>query len=216
MLPRTLLGLVVAGLALIGTARAADPKDQPKADGDGFISLFNGKDLTGWKVVEFPGKKTKWEVVEGELRGSGEASQIVNTSGPYKNFVYRAKVKINDKGNSGLYFRQREPFGWSDGYEAQIDATHADPIRTGSIYGLLHIFKAPAPPDMWFDYEVECVDKDWRGKVVTFITVKINNEVLFTLLDYNRTHKDGHFGFQQHDPGSRVAVKEMRVKPLKD
>jgi hypothetical protein len=72
------------------------------ADGE-WVSLFDGKTLTGWEKVGRP--DSMWEVHDGELRGSGGASMLVSTKGPYKNFRYRAEVKINDGGNSGLYFR---------------------------------------------------------------------------------------------------------------
>ena len=107
---------------------------------------------------------SKWEVVDGVIVGSGRPSMLYSPKGDYKNFRFRAELKINDHGNSGMYFRSPTNGGnFSEGYEAQIDSTHRDPIRTGSIYGFLHIYKQLVPPDTWFTYEVECVDKDWRG-----------------------------------------------------
>ena len=44
--------------------------------------------------------------------------------------------------------------GFADGYEAQIDSTHADPIRTGSLYGMCHLYKRLFEPDEWFTYEI--------------------------------------------------------------
>ena len=79
---------------------------------------------------------------------------LVCTKGPYKNFRYRAEVKISDKGNSGLYFRTTRKSTFSDGYEAQIDSTHRDPIRTGSLYGFCHVYKRLVEPDTWFTYEI--------------------------------------------------------------
>ncbi len=90
---------------------------------------------------------------------------LYSPKGDYKNFRFRAEVKINDKGNSGMYFRSPTSEGdFSKGYEAQIDSTHSDEIRTGSLYGFVHIYKQIVPPDTWFTYEVECVDKNWRGE----------------------------------------------------
>ena len=100
----------------------------------------------------------------GSIVGSGKASMLYSPKGDYKNFRFKAEVKINDHGNSGMYFRSPTNGGsFSDGYEAQIDSTHSDPIRTGSIYGFLHIYKQLVPPDTWFTYEVECVDKRLAG-----------------------------------------------------
>ncbi len=89
---------------------------------------------------------------------------LYSPKGDYKNFRFKAEVKINDHGNSGMYFRSPTNGGnFSEGYEAQIDSTHRDPIRTGSIYGFLHIYKQLVPPDTWFTYEVECVDRELAG-----------------------------------------------------
>jgi hypothetical protein len=110
-----------------------------------WISLFNGKSLEGWEKV---GKQESvWAVKDGEITGSGPASMLVCTKGPYKNFRYRAEIKINDGGNSGLYFRTTAKPGFTDGYEAQIDSTHKDPIRTGSLYGMCHVYKQLVKPD---------------------------------------------------------------------
>src|SRR5947208_11376673 len=92
------LFVVCATLAVLtGSAR-----DAAAADGE-WIRLFDGKTLDGWEKVGKP--DSMWEVADGEIRGSGPASMLVCTKGPYKNFRYRAEVKINDGGNSGLYFR---------------------------------------------------------------------------------------------------------------
>ena len=96
-----------------------------------WISLFDGKTLDGWEKVG--NEESVWEVKNGAISGSGQASMLVTTKGPYKNFRYRAEIKINDGGNSGLYFRTTAKPGFTDGYEAQIDSTHTDPIRTGSL-----------------------------------------------------------------------------------
>ena len=98
---------------------------------------------------------SNWEVKDGAIVGTGKASMLYSPK-TYKNFKFRAEIKINDHGNSGMYFRcpaQDGSFG--KGYEAQIDSTHRDPIRTGSLYTFVHIYKQLVPPDTWFTYEVE-------------------------------------------------------------
>ena len=131
-----------------------------------WVSLFDGQTLSGWTRADGDGT-SKWEVEDGAITGSGRASMLYSPKGDYKNFKFRAEVKINDHGNSGMYFRCPKPNGsFPEGYEAQIDSTHRDPIRTGSIYGFVHVYKQIVPPDTWFTYEVEAVDKNWRGKIV--------------------------------------------------
>lgn len=197
--------LMFASLVFVASAHTAEP------DKDGYVSLFDGKSMEGWEKV---GKEESvWEVKDGSLSGSGPASMLVCTKGPYKNFRYRAEIKINDKGNSGLYFRATRKPSFKDGYEAQIDSTHSDPIRTGSLYGMCHIYKRLVEPDTWFTYEIEVRDDVWRGDV-TRIKVIINGEELYEYLDYKHEFKDGYFAFQQHDPGSRVSIRKVEVKEL--
>jgi hypothetical protein len=184
------------------------------ADDEKWTSLFDGTSLDGWEKVG--NEQSKWEVKEGAIEGSGPASMLVCTKGPYKNFRYRAEVKINDGGNSGLYFRTTRRPGFSDGYEAQIDSTHTDPIRTGSLYGMCHVYKQLVEPDTWFTYDVEVRDDVWRNKPVTRIKITVDGNELYEYLDFDQTFKEGHFAFQQHDPGSRVSIRKVEVMPLGD
>lgn len=179
-----------------------------------WIALFDGKTLDGWEKV---GQDASvWEVQDGALCGSGPASMLVCTKGPYKNFRYRAEIKINDRGNSGLYFRTTRKPGFSDGYEAQIDSTHTDPIRTGSLYGMCHVYQQLVKPDTWFTYDLTVRDDVWRGRKVTRIKVTVDGNELYEYLDFAQTFKEGHFAFQQHDPGSRVQIRKVEVQPLAD
>ena len=95
-LPRFVSGPAVALVFLTSSLFAADPE---------WVSLFDGKTLEGWEKVG--NQESVWEVKDGSINGSGPASMLVCTKGPYKNFRYRAEIKINDRGNSGLYFRLR-------------------------------------------------------------------------------------------------------------
>ena len=201
-LPSLVLSLILSSIA---TAQAQDSK---------WISLFDGKTLDGWEKVGQ--EKSVWEVKDGAINGSGPASMLVNTKGPYKNFRYRAEIKINDRGNSGLYFRTAPKPGFSDGYEAQIDSTHTDPIRTGSLYGFCHVYKQLVKPDTWFTYELEVRDDKWRGREMTRIKITVDGDELYEYLDFDKTFKSGHFAFQQHDPGSKVSIRKVEVQPLDD
>lgn len=178
-----------------------------------WVSLFDGKTLDGWEKIG--NDKSTWEVKDGALAGSGGASMLVNTTGPYKNFRYHAEVMINDKGNSGLYFRTTRKPGFTDGYEAQIDSTHTDPIRTGSLYGMCHVYQQLVKPDTWFTYDLEVRDDIWRGRAVTRIKITVDGNELYEYLDFEQTFKEGHFAFQQHDPGSHVFIRKVEVMELK-
>jgi len=182
------------------------------ADDENWITLFDGASLDDWEKVG--NEQSTWEVKDGVIEGSGPASMLVCTKGPYKNFRYRAEIKINDGGNSGLYFRTTRKPGFSDGYEAQIDSTHTDPIRTGSLYGLCHVYKQLVKPDTWFTYDLEVRDEVRRGKPVTRIKVTVDGNELYEYLDFDQLFKEGHFAFQQHDPGSKVSIRKVQVMPL--
>jgi 3-keto-disaccharide hydrolase len=212
---------LIKGAALLVCASlptlAAWAGDDVKSTGsqENWVSLFDGSTLSGWTMIVLrPGEQSKWEVVDGALVGTGQASMLFSPRGDYKNFRCRAEIKINDRGNSGMYFRTAKKASFGDGYEAQIDSTHSDPIRTGSIYGMVHIFKQLVPPDTWFTYELEVVDKIRRGKAVPSIKVTVNNEVLYEFLDFSSTFKQGHFALQQHDPGSKVQIRKFEVMEL--
>ena len=188
---------------------ADDAEEQGK-----WISLFDGKSMDGWEKV---GKKASvWEVQDGSLAGSGSQSMLVCTKGPYKNFRYRVEAKINDKGNSGVYFRAKRKPTFRDGYEAQIDSTHRDPIRTGSLYGFCHVYQQHVKPGDWFTYEIEVRDDVWRGREMTRIKITVDGNELYEYMDFAKTYSDGYFAFQQHDPGSKVYIRKVEVMPLAD
>ncbi|TWU18059.1 3-keto-disaccharide hydrolase [Allorhodopirellula heiligendammensis] len=179
---------------------------------DKWTSLFDGKSLDGWQKVG--GDDSHWEVEDGEIRGSGNASMLVSTTGPYKNFRYRVEMKINDHGNSGLYFHTTEKPGFLDGYEAQVNSSHTDPIRTGSLYGMCHVYHELVKPDTWFTYEIDVKADNWRGRDMLRIKFIVDGKELYEYLDFEQTFKEGYFAFQQHDPGSKVSIRKVEVMPL--
>jgi len=204
--------MVAAGLALslVGFSRMTSAVE-PEA---GYTSLFDGKTLSGWEIVPLGGQTSHWEVKDGILEGSGGQSMLFSPKGDYKNFKFRAELKINDKGNSGMYVRSAKKASFTDGHEIQVNSTHADPIKTGSLYTLVHLAKSPVGPDTYFTQEVEVADINYRGKMVTRFRVSVNGERLYEYLDHNRLFKEGHFAFQQHDPGSKVSIRKIEVMEL--
>jgi hypothetical protein len=200
-------GWLVLVLAVPGLSVAQDST---------WVSLFDGKSLSGWTVVDLGKQKgqTHWEVKDGLIEGSGLQSLLLSPRGDYQNFRYRAELKINDGGNSGMYIRVPREANFSTGYEIQVNSTHKDPVKTGSVYTYVNIYKQLVPPDTFFTQEIEAVDKMYRGKMVTHIKVTVNGELLYEFLDHERAWKTGHFAFQQHDPGSRVTIRKVEVLEL--
>jgi len=171
---------------------------------DGWISLFNGKDLTGWKANERP---EAWEVKDGVLHGSGPVSHLYYVEKEFENFHYKADVKLTAGSNSGMYFRTN----WVDSgfpkiYEAQLNNSHRDPKRTGSLYNFVDVREQLVGDDEWFTQEVMADGNH--------IVIKVNGKTVVDFVDEKKTHMKGYFAFQQHDPGSKVQIKNVMVKPL--
>ncbi len=181
---------------------------------EGFVPLFNGKDLTGWKV--HPAGTGNWKVEDGAVCGSGPASHLFSERGDYRDFHLRAECKINHTGNSGVYFRAQFGPGFPRGYEAQINATHRDLAKTGSLYpdgrekdmhietNLIRV--APHKPDEWFTLEVICVGAK--------VTILVNGKKTAEWTDPKHRFREGHFALQQHHPGSVVQFRRIEVKEL--
>src|SRR5262249_51642284 len=82
--------------------KAAELKLAPS----GFVPLFNGKDLTGWKP--HPGQPGNWRVENGVLFGWGaQGSHLYSERGDYKDFYLRIEARINDGGDGGVFLRSR-------------------------------------------------------------------------------------------------------------
>ena len=113
---------------------------------DGWISMFNGKTLSGWKANQNP---ESWTVRDGAITGDGEASHLFWMVQECADCEFKAEVKIGHGGNSGMYFRTAMGPGFPKGYEAQVNTSHTDPVKTGSLYGFHKIFDQLIPDDVW-------------------------------------------------------------------
>jgi hypothetical protein len=204
--------ICLLGLALFILSSVAIAGGEKEA----WVDLFNGKDLTGWKT--HPDDKANWEVKDGAIVGTGKAGHLFSERGDYENFRYRVEAKINDKGNSGQYFRATFAKAFPPGYEAQINSTHSDKIRTGSLYPDYRdkytdeekkqtlIFEQLVEVDDWFTQEVIAVGNH--------IIIKVNGKKTVDFVDEKNRHTKGHFAIQQHDPGSVVMVRKIQVIEL--
>jgi hypothetical protein len=216
--PLLVLGLLAALWAWPAPAPRAtadekdkkDKKGEKKDDAKGWVQLFNRKDLTGWKT--HPKSKGHWEVKDKVLIGSGPTvSHLFSERGDYENFHFRIEARISDKGNSGQYFRAKFGPGYPKGYEAQINSTHPDPQKTGSLWGFAPVKKMLVKPDTWFTQEVIA-----KGN---HIIILVNGKKTVDFVDKKKTYTKGHFAIQQHDKGkdlpeSRIEVRKIEVKEL--
>jgi len=217
---------LLAVIVLLGAAFALFADRSPaadKADDDGWISLFDGKTLKGWKANEKP---EQWKVEGGAIVAAGPRSHLFyvgddeNNPPEFKSFRFKADVKTTKGSNSGIYFHTN----WNEekkharfpqtGFEAQVNNSHLDPVRTGSIYHLVKNFKAPAKDNEWFTQEIVVDAK--KKNIKTYVNGKL-------IADYTEPAGKtgalevigkGTFALQAHDPKSKTYYKNIKVKPL--
>src|SRR5688572_28393749 len=79
-----------------------------------WVKMFDGKTLDGWKANEEP---QNWTVEDGAIVGRGGRSHLFWMKEECENCEFKATVKINKGGNSGMYFRAAFGEGWPKGYE---------------------------------------------------------------------------------------------------
>ena len=187
----------------------------------GWTSLFDGKTLDGWKVGARP---ETFKVEDGTIVVNGLTSHLFY-DGPlkdhnFKNFEFSARVMTFPGSNSGIYFHtQFQERGWpSKGYEVQVNNSHTDWRRTGSLYAIEDVKEVYVKDNEWYTEYIMV-----KGKRVI---IKINDK---TVVDYTepanvnrpadmagRLISSGTFALQGHDPKSKVLFKEIMVKPLPD
>lgn len=184
-----------------------------------WVSLFDGKTLNGWKVGD---NAETFRVDSGMLIVNGNTAHLfydgdVNKHN-FKNFEFKAKVMTKPGSNSGIYFHtQFQQGGWPDkGYEVQVNNSHSDWKRTGSLYNIVDVKEKYIPDNVWYTEYIKV-----QGKRVI---IKLNDIVV---VDYTepenplrsedeaaRVISNGTFAIQGHDPKSKVYFKDIMVKVL--
>jgi hypothetical protein len=192
-----------------------------------FVSIFNGKDLSGWKSnEETPGS---FQVKEGELQVINGRAHLFyvgeNGDAKMKNFEFKAKVKHMPNSNSGIYIHTSyQAEGWpSEGYECQVNSTtHKDPKKTGGLYGVKDVMDtAPVADGEWFDYHIKVQDRNItisiNGKVTTEFTEPEDWDPATALKNMpgrKLNPEGGTIAIQAHDPNSVVHYKDLYLKIL--
>jgi hypothetical protein len=187
----------------------------------GFTSLFNGKDLTGWKVSENPGTFT---VQDGAIVAHGPRSHCFYM-GPFRNHTFQdfeLKVDVMTKpGSNGGIFIDTEYLenNWpAKGFEVQVNNTFVkDPRKTASLYQVKDNGQEVARDNVWFTEHIIA-----KGNT---ITVKVDDKLVTEWTqpaDWagvksfpDRRIRPGTIALQGHDPESTVYYKNIRIKPLK-
>jgi hypothetical protein len=183
---------------------------------DGFVSLMDGKTFTGWKPATENSDTWKIEDSAFVTRGSRCHLFYIGDEKPFKDFDLKVEVMTDPVSNGGIYFHTKyQETGWPKfGFECQVNNTHSDWKKTGSLYDVVNVAKAPAEDNKWWTQEIIV-----KGNKVT---VKIDGAILFEYTeppgakpgDYTRKLDEGTFALQAHDPKSVVRYKNIRVKRL--
>jgi hypothetical protein len=181
------------------------------AQEEGFVSLFDGKSLDGWKINTAP---ESFAIEEGAIRANGDCSHLfyegkVN-GGKFKNFELRMDVMTRKNSNGGVFIHSVfQEKGWPSGYEIQVNNTQKDPQKSGGLYNTVKNLE-PFADDTWMKYVIIVNDG--------VVTVKVNDKELVNYkTEPGKTKllpEGGTFAIQAHDKGSTTLYKNIRVKVL--
>jgi hypothetical protein len=181
-----------------------------------WIALFNGKSFDGWQVGE---NAETFSVDSGMIRVNGKVAHLfymgdVNNHN-FKNFHFKTDVLTTPGSNSGLYFHtEYQEKSWPKmGFEVQVNNSHTDWRRTGSLYAINDVRETFVKDNEWYTQEIIVVGKS--------VTVKINGK---TVMEYTEPSdvqgpkriSSGTFALQGHDPKSKVYYKNIMVRILPD
>jgi formylglycine-generating enzyme required for sulfatase activity len=194
-------------------------KELPPTAGQGFVPLFNGKDLTGWE-----GLSGAWRAHQGALYGKLPAKRKRHTflcsTKKYRDFELKFQVKLkNGKGNSGVQIRSTviDPKGYIvAGPQVEIDA------RFGGLYGELSGGWMQRAPDAVVERVFKRNDfNDYLVRVVgKHVTVTVNGEQLVDG-DFDTMADEGIIALQLHGGGPKgnmkseeLVFKDVMIKEL--
>ena len=183
--------------------------------------LFNGKDLTGWKMTG-PGR---FVIENGMMKTEGGMGLLYYEGGKFGNTTIRVVFKTTgERDNSGFFIRLPEPprdpwYGVHNGYEVQIDSGGDDWHSTGALYSLSKVTaRNQKPAGQWNVMEIQL-----QGQVTK---VKVNGKLVNTFKGNQPVPErkqwfepvrgprpdSGYVGIQNHDERSTVLFKEISVK----
>lgn len=182
-----------------------------------WIELFNGKDLDGWKLTT--DSPSSFQVVDGEIKVAGPRAHLFY-DGPvgdhdFKDFELIVEVKTMPKANSGIFIHtQYQETGWPNiGYEIQVNQSHGDWRKTGSVYSFKDVKEVYVEDGEWYtEHIIVKGDK---------VTVKVNGKTI-NKFDESKDREAGDLGtkklssgtiaLQAHDPESVIYYRSVKVK----
>lgn len=194
---------------------------------EGWIELFNGKDLTGW--TQKNGTAT-YEVKDGTVLGTtktGSPNSFLCTDKEYGDFELEFDVKVHDKLNSGVQIRSQTKGDTNDGRvngpQVEIEA---GPAEAGYVYGEA-TGRGWLTPEERLKKHPHFKNGEWNHYRVVAkgprIQTWINGEPIEDLTDEEiyKTHSKGFIGLQVHGIGKdqgpyTVQWKNIKLKKLAD
>jgi len=196
---------------------------------DGWTTLFNGRDFTGWRIG---GPAESFTIQDGAIVAHGRVSHCYY-DGPFRNHAFRdfelsIEVMTRRGSNGGVYILTEfadtggiaRPSGRfpSKGFEIQVNNSHTDRIRTGSLYHVVDVLdESPAKDDEWFTERIIVKGETISVFVNDKQTVKWGQPADWTggvEGPGRRITGPGTIALQGHDPNSTVYYKNIRIKPL--
>jgi hypothetical protein len=189
-------------LCYVLLAAALPAQGQDVKPPEGFVSLFNGKTLAGWEVMN----KAKFTADEGVIKLNG-GSGWLRSEKEYGDFVLRLDVRwMKRRQDSGIFLRaSKEGRNWPDRrYEVQCENSN----RVAMIFGARHMRDAKMAekllkaPKEWNTFEITC-----KGKRCE---VKLNGEEVCTSDDFK--HARGYIGLQGE--GGQLEFRNLFIKLL--
>ena len=176
----------------------------PDPDPGSWVPLFNLRDFGGWTRRG----TGSWTIEDGAIIGRDGPGHLFS-HGFYDDVEIRGLVRVNERGNSGIYFRTdyhpEDKNTWPIGYEAQVD-NHDPKNFTGAIYDRAPAEKLVTRDNAWFDYRIRAKGnriQTWVNGVPMVDT---------TLDDFEK----GMIVFQTHHLGNKIEFRDMRVRFLRD
>lgn len=209
---------VVLSVVVLGCSGSDQPNEQAMAqEGDSaeneWVALWDGETLNNWRASENP---ESFSVEDGKIVVDGPRAHLFY-EGPvgdadFTDFELRAEVYTYPGANSGIFFHtEYQEEGWpAHGYEAQVNATHTDPRKTGSLYAVNDVMDiAPHEDEEWFTYHIKVEGKDITfavdGETVMEFTEPDDREGTISL-------SNGTVALQAHDPDSRIYYRNIEIK----
>jgi hypothetical protein len=138
------IGLLVIACSMFGCATPGQ--------GDGWITLFDGKDLNNWTAIG----NANWRLQDGNVQAELGNGYLVSKNS-YKDFQIRAEFWVDTAANSGIFIRCSDPkkIGADNSYEVNIFDTRPDPsYGTGGIVNVAKVTTVLKAGGQWNTYEI--------------------------------------------------------------